>query len=139
MIDWASRAAHVLADCPPTCTDETDKTRVSSVSSVGGKGVSFEIEASSGDANQWEVFFPDGRIRVVSFAPARMREEVRRRYPDAVALVEVASTVTSCTRCVHASAYGNCGEPVRAGLAERFMLVKHPDGGVGCAAFEVTP
>lgn len=138
MIDWASRAARVLADCPSTCTDETDKTRVSSVSSVGGKGVSSKSEPSSSDANQWEVYFPDGRIRVVSFAPARMREQVRRRYPDAVALVEVASTVMSCTRCVHASAYGNCGEPVRAGLAARFMLVKHPNGGVGCVTFEAT-
>lgn len=42
----------------------------------------------------------------------------------------------SCSRCRHATAYLNCGQPVRAGLVERFQIVRHPEGGAGCRAFE---
>jgi hypothetical protein len=45
-------------------------------------------------------------------------------------------TLLARARCVHASAYGNCGIPERAGLSERFVLVKHPAGGAGCLVFE---
>jgi hypothetical protein len=33
------------------------------------------------------------------------------------------------------TAFGACSEPVRAGLAPRFQIVKHPDAGRGCPAF----
>ena len=76
-------------------------------------------------------------VPAFAFAPARTLEEVHRRYPDAEAIIETASTVSACVRCVHASAFGNCGVPERAGLAERFMLTKHPEAGAGCTTFEV--
>lgn len=41
----------------------------------------------------------------------------------------------SCSRCRYMSVYANCGQPVAAGLAPRFMLVRHPDAGRGCPAF----
>lgn len=41
--------------------------------------------------------------------------------------------------CGYTSAFGNCTEPVAAGLAERFMLVKHPDGEHGCGSFAHDP
>ena len=42
----------------------------------------------------------------------------------------------SCKRCRHASRYGNCGQPVEAGLDDHFSLSAHPEGGRGCAVFE---
>ncbi len=138
MIDWTARARRRFAETAATPTDKTRETEVLSVLSVGGQGVSRENAPTTQrvEANQWEVRYPDGRVRVAAFAPARTLEEVRRRYPDAVAYVETASTVSACVRCVHASAYGNCGIPERAGLSERFMLVKHPACGAGCLVFE---
>jgi hypothetical protein len=138
VIDWTARAALLLAERAAAPTDKTYETRVLSVSSVGGQGVSREIDSVTERiaGNQWEVRYLDGRVRITAFAPARPLKEVRRRYPDAVAYVETASTVAACVRCVHASAYLSCGIPERAGLSERFMLVKHPTGGVGCLMFE---
>lgn len=141
MIDWMARARHYFAETAATPTDRTDETPVSSVSSVGGEGVSHENESSVeiAQANQWELRRVGGRVRIVSFAPARTVCEVRRRHRDAVSIIEIDSTVTACTRCIHASAFGNCGVPERAGLAERFLLVKHPEAAAGCAAFEAAP
>jgi hypothetical protein len=138
MIDWAARAACVLAETPQAATDKTDETRVSSVSSVRGGGVFAKNEVSPAciEANQWEIRDMDGRVRVVAYAPARTLEEVRRRYPNAAALIETASTVPACACCIHASTFGNCGIPERAGLSERFMIVKHSSGGAGCPVFE---
>lgn len=42
---------------------------------------------------------------------------------------------SACARCAHVTRYGNCGEPVAAGLVEHFGLVRHPDGR-GCVAFK---
>lgn len=42
----------------------------------------------------------------------------------------------SCSRCRHMTVYGNCAQPVRAGLTQRFMLIRHREGGAGCRAFE---
>jgi len=138
VIDWTARAALLFAERAAAPTDKTNETRVSSVSSVGGQGVSRENDSGTEriEANQWEVRYLDGRVRIAAFAPARTREEVRRRYPDAVAYVETASTLAACVRCVHASAYGSCGIPERANLSEPFMLVNHPAGGAGCLVFE---
>jgi hypothetical protein len=137
MIDWAARAACVLGETPQVATDKTDETRVSSVSSVRGGGgfTKNEVSPACVQANQWEIRGPDGRVRVVAYAPAWTLEEVRRRYPDAVALIETASTVSACVRCIHASMFGNCGIPERAGLSEQFMIVKHSAGGTGCPVF----
>lgn len=44
-------------------------------------------------------------------------------------------TTPSCSRCRHRTAFGACGQPVAAGLAPRFQIVKHPAGGAGCPAF----
>jgi len=141
MIDWSARAAQIFVETPQGGTDKTDETtrrRVSSVSSVGGEGVFPKNEVSSAriEANRWEIRYPDGRVRIAAFAPARTLEEVRRRYPDAVVLIETASTVPACACCIHASTFGNCGIPERAGLSERFMIVKHSSGGAGCPVFE---
>lgn len=45
----------------------------------------------------------------------------------------------SCVRCAHVTRYGNCSEPVVAGLVERFGLVRHPEGGRDCPAFKPHP
>lgn len=45
------------------------------------------------------------------------------------------SIALRCVKCARVSKFGNCAEPVAAGLAERFMLVRHPSAGTGCAAF----
>lgn len=44
-----------------------------------------------------------------------------------------------CAVCRHVTRYGNCSEPVTAGLVEHFGLVRHPDDGRGCRAFAAQP
>ena len=41
----------------------------------------------------------------------------------------------SCESCKHRTKFGNCGQPVRAGLSERFELTAHSAGGKDCATF----
>jgi len=38
----------------------------------------------------------------------------------------------SCESCKHRTKFGNCGQPVRAGLSEQFELIAHPAGGKDC-------
>ncbi len=51
----------------------------------------------------------------------------------------VRTASASCAQCVRVTRYGNCGEPVAAGLVEHFGLVRHPDEGRGCVAFAGEP
>lgn len=46
-----------------------------------------------------------------------------------------AELVPGCSACRRASAFGNCCRPVEAGLADRFMLARHPAGGRDCPVF----
>jgi hypothetical protein len=140
-IDWAARAAIVLENQPPKVTDKTDETRqpdssgrLSSVSSVPS-GQAFSKSQDSGGANQWRAYFKSGAIREVSFAPARSATEVAAHCPDAIALVEVSSTIPSCKLCRHTTKHGNCGQPVEAGLSGHFVLIKHPNAGADCPHF----
>ena len=64
-------------------------------------------------------------------------DEASRAWALAQALPAVELTVeASCKRCRHVTRYGNCGVPVEAGLANRFVLTNHAAGGRGCAAFQ---
>lgn len=40
-----------------------------------------------------------------------------------------------CATCRACSRFGNCGDPVAAGLSDRFGLIAHPGGGRGCPAY----
>lgn len=40
-----------------------------------------------------------------------------------------------CASCRCVSRFGNCGDPVAAGLGRTFVLVAHPQGGRGCPAY----
>lgn len=40
----------------------------------------------------------------------------------------------ACSNCRQCTVFGNCADPVAAGLATQFMLVAHPANGKGCAA-----
>lgn len=54
--------------------------------------------------------------------------------------IPLRADLAGCPQCQHRSAWGNCRAPIEAGLLEGFALVKHPDAGTGCQAFEaVTP
>ncbi len=86
-------------------------------------------------ANQWRVFERDGSVREVTYSPAVIAAQVRRDYSGCRAVIEVASTIAACALCQHATRLGNCGEPVRAGLTEKFEIVKHPAGGAGCKTY----
>jgi hypothetical protein len=45
-------------------------------------------------------------------------------------------TARTCANCVHLTVFGNCREPVQAGLAERFELIEPELGyGADCKAF----
>ena len=41
-----------------------------------------------------------------------------------------------CANCRWVSRYGNCGDPVAAGLSHGFELVAHPHAGRDCAAHQ---
>ena len=140
-IDWASRAAIALENQSSNRTDKTDETlrpdtsgRLSSVSSVPS-GQTFSKTHDSGGANQWLAYFKSGAIREITFSPARSATEVAAHCPDAIALVEVLSTIPSCLLCRHRTKHGNCAEPIAAGLADRFCLVAHPSAGTDCQHF----
>jgi hypothetical protein len=112
-ISWASRAVAAFTNQPPKRTDKTDESppsqsacripdvggRVSSVSSVPFET---EIEKSheAGSANQWQLHYLDGRMREITFAPALTERLVRAQYRDAVAAIEIASTL-SPENCSH--------------------------------------
>jgi len=108
---------------------------VSSVSSVLSDGESAEA-LDSGGANHWHVHYKSGVVREVSFSPARSAAEVAAHCPGAIAMIEMSSTFPACAVCQHATRFGNCGAPIAAGLADRFVLIDHPEGGRGCTHFE---
>jgi len=139
-IDWAARAAIVLENHSPKVTDKTDETRqpdtsgrLSSVSSVTS-GQAFSKSHDSG-ANQWLAYSKSGAIREVTFSPARSAAEAAAHCPDAIALVEVSSTIPACVLCRYRTKHGNCAEPIAAGLTGRFGLVAHPNAGADCQHF----
>jgi hypothetical protein len=41
-----------------------------------------------------------------------------------------------CKQCRYVSRFGNCTVPIASGLSEKFMLISHPQKGVGCAKFQ---
>ena len=106
-IDWASRAAIVLENQSPNRTDKTDKSpllqsacqtpdvggRLSSVSSVPFQTETEKTHVPS-SANQWRLHYRDGRTREITFAPALTERQVRSEYRDAVAAIEIGSTVS---------------------------------------------
>jgi hypothetical protein len=138
MIDWEARALAILDKTPQTPNAKTDETRVLSVSSVpvGRCCTNSRGPADGGGANQWDLYFIDRDPLTVAFAPALTHDQVLARYTAAVAAVEVATTIPTCTLCRHVTRFGNCSEPVRAGLTDTFGLVVHPDGGKDCVAFD---
>ena len=83
-------------------------------------------------ANAWRLHFADGSIREITFSPARDAAEVRRGYPGCRGLIELSSTIPACALCQRVTKFGNCGEPVEAGLTDRFCLVAHPAAGADC-------
>jgi len=42
----------------------------------------------------------------------------------------------SCRICRYVSRFGNCTVPITSGLSEKFMLISHPQTGVGCGKFQ---
>lgn len=90
--------------------------------------------------SRWLLHFADRDYIEVTFAPPVALADVLRQYVGAVAAVPIADPAPkprSCSTCRHSTRFGNCGEPVAAGLAEVFRLERHPTGGEGCAVFEV--
>jgi len=140
-IDWAARLAIVLENQSPKVTDKTDETlrpdaggRLSSVSSVPS-GKAFSKTHHSSGANQWRLYYADGRTREITYSPARTEAKLREDYPDCAALLEIGSALPSCVLCRHSSRFGNCGQPVEAGLSDYFVLIKHPNAGADCQHF----
>ena len=79
----------------------------------------------------------DGRLVVEG--PAAVRDRWRDALVSAkgALLAELGHQAeASCSRCRHQSRFGNCRQPVEAGLAKTFGLVRHADGGADCTVFE---
>jgi hypothetical protein len=77
------------------------------------------------------------------YSPAVARSELSQSRPAATTVALPAESAidmadASCSSCLHRSIYGNCKEPVLAGLSNRFVLVSHSDDGRGCPAFNET-
>lgn len=82
------------------------------------------------------------RARVIGIRPLRLRA-----WPDVIGRPVSARESAfllprsrppaerRCDSCRRMSKFGNCLEPVRAGISERFQLVRHPEGGDGCAIY----
>jgi hypothetical protein len=88
------------------------------------------------EANRWRAHFKDGQTREVTVSPPMSAEEAMSYFgEDAIAVVETGSTLASCAVCVHVSQYRACGNPMAAGLSDRFEIVAHPEGGRGCLHF----
>jgi len=49
---------------------------------------------------------------------------------------ESENTNGSCRICRYVSRFGNCTVPIASGLSEKFMLISHPQKGVGCVKFQ---
>ncbi len=86
-------------------------------------------------ANQWRIVARDGATREITYSPARTEAQVRRDYPDCRAVIEIGLTLPSCVLCRHSSRFGNCGQPVEAGLSDHFVLIKHRNAGADCQHF----
>jgi hypothetical protein len=76
------------------------------------------------------------------YSSAAARSEHSQSAPTAIAVALPAKPAidiapASCSSCLHRSIYGNCKEPVLAGLSNRFELVSHSEGGRGCPAFSI--
>jgi len=152
MIDWRARAAAVLQKTPTLRTDETDETpsQTPFVGFVGTSPHRFRentlVPQSANDegstrSERWRVRFADRNPTEVTFSEPVGREYVLE-FLSAVGaepFLNSPEPPRSCTRCRYVSGFGNCTEPVAAGRAKRFMLVKHPDGGQGCGAFVHMP
>lgn len=110
MTGWLTRARDVFQKTPCTPTDKTGETPLLPVSPVPPPPLSKKtVEGFAGFAGM---------------PPTPFLEN------------EGAPT---CATCRHRTVYGNCREPVAAGLTSTFMLVRHPDGGAGCPAHELPP
>ena len=91
------------------------------------------IDALHGEACDLRRVVADARAEgLVALADAVQDEvdevdaEIRSRVP----------VVAQCSTCAHQSKHGNCGEPVKAGIAARFELVRHSAAGIGCCAYK---
>lgn len=93
-------------------------------------------------AARWRLHFYDREAIEMTTAPPAARAEVLALYPNSMAverLAEPDDPAPACSTCKHISVFSNCARPMDAGIAMKFELVKHPTGGAGCIAFELTP
>jgi hypothetical protein len=69
--------------------------------------------------------------------PAHLILELQRQKPAILEiLIQGQHDVKSCKDCHHVSRYGNCTIPQQSGLANRHMLISHPNRGADCVAYE---
>ncbi len=69
--------------------------------------------------------------------PAHLILELQRQKPAILEiLIQGQHDVKSCKDCHHVSRYGHCTIPQRSGLADKYMLIGHPNHGTDCVAYE---
>lgn len=150
MINWIARAAAFFHGDAHATHRQNPRNKVSEVSAAGGETVlAKNVVPTDEPANdpadvrtRWLLHFADRDDLAVTFSPPVTRDEALRQYPDALAAIPVPDpppAPSGCSTCRHRTAFDNCGEPVRTGLAEVFQLAKHPAGGEACAVFERKP
>jgi hypothetical protein len=49
---------------------------------------------------------------------------------------EIGNLLRTCRTCRYVSRFGNCTEPIAAGLSDRFVLISHAHKGVRCQKFQ---
>ena len=87
--------------------------------------------------------FDNQPSKEVTFSPPVSAVTALEHYSNATAEpivekpIEALDLHESCDLCVHRSRFGNCLQPVEAGITEKYELVRHPTNGRGCKV--ITP
>ena len=126
-----------------TLAHPAEPTNVAAAPLYYGEGVARCTRIGMQHATRYSVHNASGGVRATGTATAVQRPaavagkaQAQRATSDVTGAQQAASPEeTGCRECAHASRFQNCGKPIAAGLSERFMLIGHPNRGLGCKAF----
>ena len=151
-MSWAARARAHFSKTEPHPTDETDKTPLSSVSSVTPAAISEKHEGLSSVSSVTPcAVFDKSRAPTAAWL---VRAQIQETEPnptdktDETPLSSVSSVTPSpisensrtCRACTHRLPAGTCSQPVAAGLREHYSIVwPEPTHAATCPAYTTKP
>ena len=151
-MSWAARARAHFSKTEPNPTDETDKTPLSSVSSVTPAAISEKHEglSSVSSVTPCAVFDKSRAPTAAWLARAQIQEtepnptdETDKTPLSSVSSVTpgpISENSRTCRACTHRLPVGTCAQPVAAGLREHFGIVwPDPTHAATCPAYSAKP